>query len=111
MVTEKTLDDKYSWYSSNQLFGDCRSWVQTNTVKRMPKIASMKRNHAKRTETLDKQKFLLKFVAFEGLLQFVDGKFPEQLKIVDDGYQEKLEATIRESNKQSMNTEYYGSYP
>ena len=76
---------------SNVLFGDCLEEIKYMTSKRMPKTATMKNNFAKKTQSLDKQKFILKFVAFEGLLQIEDGKFPEMQKLINNDFTEKLE--------------------
>ena len=111
LLTDKQYDEQYSWYMSNALFGHCLDDIRYMTVKRMPKAATMKNNIAKKTKSLDKQKFLLKFVAFEGLLQFQDGKFPEMQKLINDGFVEKMEEKRKVQARQSMNTEYYGSYP
>ena len=68
LLTDKQYDEQYSWHNSNVLFGECLEEIRTTTVRRMEKTAKMKRNIAKNTQSLDKQKFLFKFVAFEGLL-------------------------------------------
>ena len=91
LLTDKQYDEQYSWNMSNALFGHCLDEIKNMTVKRMPKTATMKNNIAKKTQSLDKQKFLLKFVAFEGLLQFQDGKFPEMQKLINEDFVEKLE--------------------
>ena len=111
LLTDKQYDEQYSWNMSNALFGHCLDEIKNMTVKRMPKTATMKNNFAKKTQSLDKQKFLLKFVAFEGLLQFQDGKFPEMQKLINEDFAEKLEEKRKLQARQSMNTEYYGSYP
>ena len=83
-----------------------------NTVARMPKTVTVKKNYQTQKLSLDKQKFLLRFVSFEGLLNFHDGKFEEECKsLINENFFKKLEAKQKEINQQSISSKYYGAFP
>ena len=77
----------------------------------MPKTVTVKKNYQTQKQSLDKQKFLLRFVAFEGLLNFYDGKFEESKTLMNDNFFKRLEAKQKEINQQSISSKYYGAFP
>ena len=65
----------------------------------MPKSVTVKKNYQTQKQSLDKQKFLLRFVAFEGLLNFYDGRFEESKTLMNENFFKKLEAKQKEINQ------------
>ena len=80
LLSDKQIQDTYSWWQSNEVFQISLETIKMNTVARMPKSVTVKKNYQTQKLSLDKQKFLLRFVSFEGLLNFHDGKFEQECK-------------------------------
>ena len=102
-----------TWSSSNEKFKEAMDEINMRIVQRQKMAPIFKKNIENRKQQyLDKQKFIVKFSFFEGLLNYIDTQVTtytynciDKDSIIEFKEQKELEAT-----RMSFNANFYGNY-